>query len=118
LHPHPYSSKFPSLTLQGGQQFGASLANDGSDSAGVGSKLQLSVSLLCNANPQGEWTRQVPADGLRERHFTIAARGPAGQRRVGTQDALKRLRGTRHGGMGPLLDSGGSTRRKNWEEPH
>jgi len=88
LHPHSYSSKFPTLTLQGGQQFGASLADDGSDGAGVGGKLQLSVSFLRNANSGSEWSRQMPAHDSRERHLAIATRGPAGERRVGTQDSL------------------------------
>ena len=88
MHAHSDSSKFPSLTLQCRQQFGAALPHDGRDGAGVGGKLQLSVSFLRNMNAGGERSRQMPAHDSRERHLAIATRGPAGQRRVGTQDAL------------------------------
>lgn len=120
LHPHSYSSKFPTLTLQGGQEFGASLPHDRSDGAGVGGKLQLPVSFLCDANPEGQRTRQMPTDDSRQCLLALATSGPAGQRRVGAQDALKGLRGTDHGGMAAAIErSGAATEQLNsWEVPH
>ncbi len=117
LHPHPDSSKFPSLTLQGSQQFGASLPHDRSDGAGVGGKFQLPVSFFRDANAEGQRARQMPAHDSREHFLAIATGGPFGQRRVGAKDALKRLRGTHHGGKGARLRTGGAPRRKSWEEP-
>jgi hypothetical protein len=112
LHAHPYSSKFPSLTLQGGQQVGASLPHDGSNGAGVGSKLQLSVSFLCNANSQGERTRQMPANDPRQRFLAVAACRPTGQCRIGVQDALKRLRDTHHGETSGAFEVSGAASTK------
>jgi len=120
LHPHADSSKFPSLTLQGSQKFGAPLPHDGSNGAGVGGEFQLSVPLLCNANAKGEGPRQVPANDLRQRFLAIAAGGPRGQRGVGTEDALQRLRGTHHGGKGGGTSALARTAPigKGWEEPN
>jgi len=117
LHPHPYSSKFPTLTLQGGQQFGASLPHDCSNGAGVGGKLQLPVPFLRNTNPEGQRTRQMPANDSRQCFLALATSGPTGQRRVGAEDALKGLRGTDHGGRRPQSTEA-ALRRNSWEEPH
>ncbi len=100
LHAHPDSSKFPSLTLQGSQQFGATLPYDGSNGAGVGGKFQLSISLFRDPNAERQGARKMSAHDTREHFLAIATGGPFGQRRVGAEDALKRLRGTHDGGKG------------------
>jgi len=119
LHANPDSSKFPSFTVQSSQQFGAALPHHGGNSPGIRGEVELPIALVGNANAQGEWPRQVPADDLRQSFLTVAARRPGGQHGVGTKDTLQGLGGTSHGGNG-----GGSpwlTRTapmgKGWEEP-
>lgn len=100
MHAHPDSSKFPSFTLQSSQKFGAALPHHGGNGPGVRSEVELPVALVGNANAQGEWPRQVPADDLCQSFLTVAARRPGGQRGVGTKDTLQWLGGTSHGGNG------------------
>jgi len=82
LHPHPDSSKFPTLTLQCGQKFRASLPHHGGNGAGVRGEFQVPVPLLGDTNAKRQGPRQVPTDDVRQRFLAVAAGGPGGERRV------------------------------------
>ncbi len=119
MHAYADSSKFPSFTLQVGQELDAALPHDGGNSPGVRGKVELPVVLVGDANAQGERPRQVPADDSRQGFLAVATRRPGGKRGVGPEYTLQRLGGTSHGANG-----GGSpqlTRTapmgKVWEEP-
>jgi hypothetical protein len=98
LHPHPYSSKFPPLTLQVDQELGASLPEDSGDRAGVGGKVQLAVPCIGNVDSHREGPRQEPANDFGQRFLAAAPCLPCGKGGVGAEDALERLWRTRHGG--------------------
>jgi hypothetical protein len=67
LHPHPYSSKFPPLTLQGAEKFGAPLPEHPGDRAGVCGKFQFAVPRIDHVNPLCERSWQVTANDYRQR---------------------------------------------------
>ena len=56
--------------------------------------------------------RQVPADDAGQRFLAVAAGVPGGERRVGGEDALQRLRRTRHGGEGGRTCAAADARRR------
>ena len=98
LHPHPYSSKFPPLTLQGDQEFRAALAQDSRNRACVGGEFQLAIPCIGNTHPHCEGPWKKPANDFRQRFLTATPCCPRGERRVGAQDALEGLWRARHDG--------------------
>lgn len=92
MHPHPDSSKLPTIALQGGDKIGGPLADDGGDGAGFDRELQLLPFGVGNAHAVRQRAREVAADQARDRFFATAAGGPAGDRRVGVQNAAEQLR--------------------------
>ncbi len=90
MHPHSYSSKFPPLTPQGAEEFGAPLPENSGNRAGVGGKFQFAVSCIGNVNPHCEGSWQVPANDNRQRLFTAAPRFPFRKARVGGEDVFER----------------------------
>jgi len=99
LHPDPYSSKFPPFTLQVREEFGAPLAENRGNRAGISGQFELPVPAVGNAYPHREGPRQKLADMVRQRLLRIAAGCPCGERRVGADDASEGL-GEAHGGEG------------------
>ena len=90
MHPHSYSSKFPPLTLQGAEKFGAPLPEDPGDRAGVGGKFQFAAPRIGNVNPHRKRPWQMPANDYRQRLFTAAPRFPFRKGRVGGENVLER----------------------------
>ena len=97
MHPHPDSSKFPPLTSQSAQKFGAALPRDGGNRAGVGGKFQLPVSRVGNVNSHRERARQESANDTRQCLLAAAAGFPRGQGGVRAEDVFEGLRETHHG---------------------
>ncbi len=98
MHPHPDSSKFPPLTLQGAQKLGAALTCNGGNRTGVGGKFQLAVARVGDVNSQCERAWQQPANDARQCVFAAAPSLPGGQGGVRAEDMLEGLRVTHHDG--------------------
>ena len=90
LHPYPYSSKFPPLTLQCAEKVSAPLPENPGNGAGVGSEFQFAVPGIDHVNPHGERSRQVPANGNSQCLFAIAPRFPFGKGRVRGENVFER----------------------------
>jgi len=97
LHPHPYCSKFPPVTLEGAKQFDAPHPEYSGYRTGVGGKFQLAVPCIGNMDAHCQGPRQEPANDSRQRFFAAAACLPCGQGGVRADNALERLRSGFHG---------------------
>lgn len=98
MHPYPYSSKFPPLTVQAAEEVGAPLPEEAGHRADVGSKFQRIIPCIDHVDSHGEWARQLPAYDLRQRRFAAAPHLPFGKGGVGVEDAFEGLWRTRHDG--------------------
>lgn len=108
MHPHPDSSKFPPLTLQGVEKLRAALSNDRGNGTGVGCKFQMPVTGVGDVNSNCEGPRQQPAHDARQRFFAAASGFPRGQGGVGAEYQFEGPRGTYHdvgrqGGFGTIV---------------
>jgi len=80
------------------QEIGCPLPCDRGNGACIGDQIELGAPFVGDANAFCQRARQVAADDRRECDFAAAPRVPGGKGRVGGQNALQRLRRTRHSG--------------------
>ena len=106
MHPYPYSSKFPPLTLQCAEKISAPLPEDAGDCTGVSGKFQFAVPCIGYVNPHRKGAWQVPANDKSQCLFATAPRFPFGKGRVSGEDVLERRHHHRVGGAAAGLTAG------------
>ncbi len=80
-----------------GEEIRRALAGDSGDRAGIRGENELGSLIVCDADAFRERPRQMAPDLGGERGLALLAGGPGGERGIGGEDALQRLRESRHG---------------------
>lgn len=89
MHADPYSSKLPTIALQGGDEVRGTLADDGGDGACVGRELQFVPFGIGDAYAVSQRARDMAADEGRDHLLASPAGVPSGHRRVGVQNSAE-----------------------------
>ena len=116
MHAHPYSSKFPAIPLQGGDDIGCALADDGGDGARFDCQLEFTPFGVGDAHAVRQWAREMAADEARKRLFAPSAGVPPGHRRVGVQNSAEQLRRSHHCPQSIIRRADHEARRAQGEE--
>jgi hypothetical protein len=116
LHADPYSSKLPTIALQGGDEVRRTLADDGGDGPRFDRKLQLVAFGVGDAHAVSQRSRDMAADDARDRLFPAAAGIPGGDHRVGVKNSAEQLRRSCHGLESGTRGTRKEARRAQWRK--